>query len=688
MMDGIRDGLNKRQLEVVTGPSRHTLVIAGAGTGKTTVLTRRIAWMVGEKGVPPDRILVSTFTNKAADEMRERIASLLQGNVKGMWAGTFHSLCNRMLRHHTDLAGLPQNWFVVDADEQTKVMKRVLENGRHDGASIDAKDAVEHVNALKDKGLRPPRAACDAMRVLYGSGEARLKSAHKAGTVEPLDMVAADYQAYCDSAGVVDFGELIVRTNELLNTHHDLRDRYRNKFRHVLVDEFQDTNKVQFDLCMQFAGEKNRLWAVGDDDQSIYAWRGAEPSNMMKFRNRLTEGRTVKLEHNYRSTDTILDAANAVISNNTERLEAKNLFCEKGAGDKIALVRSRNVFGEAETIADTAKNWIDRDNSASDVAVLYRTSAQSRLIEQALALQGIKCVIKGGQKFFEREEVRDAIGYIRLMRERKDDVAFARVYNKPARKLGERTFDAIKAVADERRSSLWEAANELVSDMTMKDPARTNLRNFLTLVDDLSEGIEEMSVAEIAQVAVNDTGLIKHYGAKKGEQGASKVENLTELVQACGEYGTLNAFLDEAALDAGEIDDDTPAVRLMTIHSAKGLEFPLVVLAGMDQSIFPHPRSENVEEERRLAYVAITRAQERLVMTYPAERSWGGDEPRSTTPSEFVNEIPRDLIEVIDKTRSFEQNRRRSGNYRRSGEGRRQKNYRYQNRKAQRNWSR
>ena len=642
------DDLNREQLAAVTGPSAHTLVLAGAGTGKTTVLTRRIAWMCRDKGVPPNRVMAVTFTNKAANEMRTRVEDMMGGDTEGMMVGTFHGIAHKLLRRHSGAAGLPEKWYVVDSTDQDKLAKRVLEMPQHQGSGLTNKDLAQHVNSEKDEGRRAP-----------------------AVPVEPLDMAYADYQTLCDQIGAVDFGELLLRTKEMFERNDVLRLRYSNQFRHILVDEFQDTNAVQYDLVKQLAEPKNRLWAVGDDDQSIYAWRGAKPQNMRRFKDEFSKDNDVTLVRNYRSTGTILAAANSVISNNDDRI-GKDLVSDKGEGSLIDVVAAKDPYDEGRVVAQNASDWIAQGGEPDDVAVLYRTSAQSRLIEQHLVNSGIRYTVKGGVKFYEREEIRDVVGYMRMLRSDADDVAFERIVNKPARGIGAKGLESIRNRANDEATSLWAAANAIMDEPETKTAMKTALREFTTLITDMRSGMHEMSVAEMAEMCADKSGLRLAHGAKNDEQAKSKVENIDELAVACSEHGTLDGFLDDAVLVADDRDPDEPAVQLMTMHSAKGLEFPLVVLAGMDDKMMPHPRSDDESEERRLAYVAITRAKDKLVLSYPKKRSFGtGQNATVTSKSMFLDEIPRGLLNTVDRGWSRDsdtrQRKRDNGRYRKRG---------------------
>ena len=666
------DDLNAEQKEAVTAKSAHQMILAGAGTGKTTVLTRRIAWMIGDKGVPPERIMAVTFTNKARNEMKERIENLMGGTMGGLWIGTFHGIASRLLRRHGAAVGLPPHWLITDAKDQRKIVDRVIDAPAFRESGLQAQDMLDYINDAKNKGKRPTTKAVEAVRSATADDSMMGSILIDPGEIDPRDRFYAAYQETCDRVGAVDFGELLVRCRELFDRNEDLRDHYRNRFRHLLVDEFQDTNKAQYQLVKSLTGPKNKVWVVGDDDQSIYGWCGAEPDNMMLFNKDFAHDRIVRLEQNYRSTSTILSCANSVISNNEGRI-GKELRPVGDVGDPIDLVVTDNPFVEARQIAATAKQWIDSKGDPNDIGILYRTSFQSRLIEQALAGAGIHYVVKGSTRFFEREEVRDAVGYMRLIRSHHDDVAFTRILNKPARGLGERAFDTINERASERSMSLWSAVESLIEDGSLKPAMNNALTDFVALIEDMSAGSHEMSVSELAEICIERSGLKGVYEAKGDDQSISKAENLDELVEACAEHGTIEGFLDETSLDANErLDDGTrPAVQLMTMHSAKGLEFPLVVLAGMDDAMFPHPRNEDLSEERRLAYVAVTRAKQKLVMTYPADRAFRGQSPKPARPSPFIDEMPSDLIVELDQRerKRDEQYRRKNGNFQRKSQG-------------------
>ncbi len=640
----IIDPLNAAQREAVTAPPHPVLVLAGAGSGKTRVLVHRIAWLIQVENVSPYAIMAVTFTNKAAGEMRGRIESLLGVPAGGMWVGTFHGLAHRLLRAHWREADLPQTFQIIDADDQLRMVKRVMRALEVDESRWPPKQAVWYINGRKDEGQRPE---------------------HIADTGDPfvrqMVRIYAAYEEACRRAGAVDFAELLLRALELLRDNASLLEHYRQRFRHILVDEFQDTNSLQYAWLRLIAGDKNPIFAVGDDDQSIYGWRGARIENILSFTKDHPQALTVRLEQNYRSTQNILDAANALIENNDGRM-GKNLWTDGERGDPVRLYTAFNEQDEARFVADRIREWIDQGNRRDEVAVLYRSNAQSRVFEETFMALGIPYRVYGGLRFFERAEIRDALAYLRLLANRSDDASFERVVNHPPRGLGERTLAQVRDKARHESLTLWQASEVLLEHGALTARAGNALRGFLALVNGMAEGAGELSLAEQVEHVVEHSGLKDHYAKEKGEKGQARLDNLDELVTAAQGFvldpeihehmDTLSAFLSHAALESGEGQGDAweDCVQMMTLHAAKGLEFPVVFMAGMEEGLFPHQMSLDepgrLEEERRLCYVGITRARRSLYLTCTERRRLHGSE-RYNLPSQFIGEIPAELIEEI-----------------------------------------
>ncbi len=635
----ILDPLNDAQRAAVAHDTGHLIVLAGAGSGKTRVLVHRIAWLVRGAGVSPQGILAVTFTNKAAREMRERLADLLGMAAQGMWVGTFHGLAHRLLKTHWRDAGLTENFQILDADDQLRLIKRVYAARGLDPERWPPRQAQWYINAQKDEGLRPQ---------------------HIQETSDPF--VAAmlgvyrDYEAACARGGVVDFGELLLRAHELWLRHPELLAHYQQRFGHLLVDEFQDTNAIQYAWLRLLAGESGRVTVVGDDDQSIYGWRGARIENIRDFSRHFAGASTVRLEQNYRSTATILDAANAVIAHNAGRM-GKELWTSGERGDLISVYAAYNEQDEARFIAERIQAWLAAGGSCDEVALLYRSNAQSRVLEEALLRSAIPYRIHGGHRFYERLEIRNALAYLRLLVNPDDDAAVERVLNTPTRGIGERTVAQLREVARAGGISLWQVLRNGVGDL----PARAAgaVRGFTALIEELRADVDRFDLAELADRMLARTGLLEFHRRETGERGAARGENLDELVSACRAFvpeapdqPLLPQFLDAAALDAGDAqaEGDVAAVQLMTLHSAKGLEFPLVFMAGVEENLFPHKMSLDepgrLEEERRLCYVGITRAMTKLYLTWAETRNLHGRE-QFNTPSRFLRDIPAALLEEV-----------------------------------------
>ena len=637
----ILESLNDAQRDAVTAPADPLLVIAGAGSGKTRVLTHRIAWLIDVKGVSPQGLLAVTFTNKAAAEMRGRIEALLQIPVNHLWIGTFHGLAHRMLRRHWQEAGLPQSFQIIDSDDQLRIIKRLIKGLEFEDDRWVPREIQYFINAQKDEGLRPQH----------------LDDENDPNRRQQIAFYQ-QYQEICDRGGLVDFAELLLRAHELWRDNAELLAHYQRRFQHLLVDEFQDTNSIQYAWLRLLAGKTGVPFVVGDDDQSIYRWRGARVEHIQQFQKDFPRASVVKLEQNYRSTETILDAANAVIANNTGRL-GKNLWTEGGRGEPIRVYSAYNERDEADFVVGKLRTWSDQGNARADAAVLYRSNSQSRVLEEALVNARMPYRVYGGLRFFERQEIKDALAYLRLISHRDDDSSFERIVNKPTRGIGARTLDSMRSYARANSCSMWRAAGAVASD-GMSGRAATAIKVFLNLIERLAKDTDGLDLHEQTDHVIRASGLIELFRKEKGERGETRIENLEELVSAAKgfepdpveEMSPLDAFLSHAALEAGEGQAEAweDCVQLMTMHSAKGLEFPLVFLCGMEDGLFPHQRSiadpQGLEEERRLCYVGITRAKEALYITHAEQRRMHGTDSFSQA-SRFISEIPDELVEEI-----------------------------------------
>jgi DNA helicase-2/ATP-dependent DNA helicase PcrA len=637
----ILGSLNEAQRQAVTAPEEPLLVIAGAGSGKTRVLTHRIAWLIDVDGVSPQSLLAVTFTNKAAAEMRGRIESLLDMPVNHLWIGTFHGLAHRLLRRHWQDAGLPQNFQIIDSDDQLRIIKRLIKNLELDDDRWGAREIQYFINGQKDEGLRPHHLDDD-------------NDPNRRQQIE----LYRQYQEICDRGGLVDFAELLLRAHELLRDNADVLAFYQRRFRHLLVDEFQDTNAIQYAWLRLLAGKGGIPFVVGDDDQSIYRWRGARVEHIHRFQKDFPGTSVIKLEQNYRSTATILNAANAVIANNDSRM-GKKLWTEGADGEMIRVYSAFNERDEADFIVGRLKDWSDKGNPRADAALLYRSNAQSRVLEEALINARMPYRVYGGLRFFERQEIKDALAYLRLISHREDDSSFERIVNRPTRGIGARTVEAIRAYARANSCSMWRAAGAVASD-ELSGRASSAVVVFLNLIERMARDTADLDLQEQVDHVIQASGLIEFFKKEKGERGETRIENLEELVSAAkgfqpdpvDDMSRLDAFLSHAALEAGEGQADAweDCVQLMTMHSAKGLEFPLVFLCGMEDGLFPHQRSiadpHGLEEERRLCYVGITRAKESLYITYAEQRRLHGMDSFSQ-PSRFISEIPEEHMEEI-----------------------------------------
>ncbi len=696
----VLDALNDQQRAAVASDAQNLLVLAGAGSGKTRVLTHRIGWLLATNQASPFELLAVTFTNKAAREMRGRVAALLEaglgeksgataaGIVRGMWMGTFHALARRLLMTHRREAGFPDGFTIIDSDDQLRMIKRLAKEMGIDEARWPARRCQSAINNWKEEGLRPDN----------------IEPGRDPRSRELLELYGA-YHAACERGSMVDFAELLLRAHELWLNHPQLLQHYQNRFRNILVDEFQDCNSIQYAWIRVLAGETGRVTVVGDDDQSIYGWRGAKVEYIQRFQSDFPDSHLLRLERNYRSTSTILNAANQLIARNRGRL-GKTLWTEAGNGELVGLYDAFNEQDEARFIAERVESWKRGGGNFFDTAVLYRSNAQSRELEDALLRVNIPYRIYGGVRFYERLEIKNALSYLRLLVNRHDDAAWTRVVNVPTRGIGERTLETIRQVAGRERISLWAAAVKCVNEDFVNPRAAAATLKFLQLLDDLQNESANFDLPERIKFVIENSGLAKHHEKEGGEIALNRLENLEELVNAAGGFvdqlveqagieeadegdGTevgqaavgpegseaeeeqdarnlLAEFLDQAALDAGDTQatDDKDAVQLMTLHSAKGLEFPLVFLAGMEEGLFPHRMSleesddagnpRGLEEERRLCYVGITRARRKLYLTHAESRRIHG-QTNLTKPSRFIGEIPQGLVENLGYRRRVRQ---------------------------------
>ena len=647
LADDLLNSLNTAQREAVTAPQGPLRVLAGAGSGKTRVLVARVAWLIQAENASPWSILAVTFTNKAAAEMRSRVEAMLSTPLRGLWIGTFHGTAHRLLRAHWHEAKLPQGFQILDADDQQRLVKRIVRGLELDEKQWPARQATWFINHQKDEGLRP----------------AHLEDHGDAVKAQWIRIYAA-YQAACERAGLVDFGELLLRTHELLRDNPVLLEHYRRRFAHVLVDEFQDTNTLQYGWLRLLTGGQGDVFIVGDDDQSIYGWRGARIENIHAFERDFPGANTLRLEQNYRSTGTILKAANGLIANNAGRL-GKELWTDAGDGDAIDVYAAFNEYDEAKFVVERIRQWMEGGGRRDEVAILYRSNAQSRVIEETLVGMQVPYRVYGGLRFFERAEIKDALAYLRLVANRGDDPSFERVVNTPARGVGERTLDMVRRHARERDLTLWQAAREMIGAKVLSGRAGTALNRFLVLIEALAVETEGLPLDKTIEKVIETSGLKAMHAADGSDRGEAKAENLDELINAATVFertpadqdndealDPLTAFLVHAALEAGEGQGESweDCVQMMTLHSAKGLEFPVVFMVGVEEGLFPHYLSAEdparLEEERRLAYVGITRARKHLVVSFAEQRRLHGKD-LSSRPSRFLGEIPPTLIRDV-----------------------------------------
>jgi DNA helicase-2/ATP-dependent DNA helicase PcrA len=636
--------LNSAQQLAVTAELGNLLIIAGAGSGKTRVLINRIAWLITAQHASPHSILAVTFTNKAASEMRSRLSSMLGGGIRGIWVGTFHGLAHKLLRQHWREANLPENFQVIDSDDQLRLIKRVFKKLSIDEERWEPKKAQSFINRKKDEGI-------------YARQLGRAESAYE----QVMGEIYQNYELACQENGVLDFADLLLRSYSLLANTPDLLVHYQAKFAHFLVDEFQDTNTIQYMWLNILTQRAASVTVVGDDDQSIYGWRGAKIENIQRFSQDYVHTKVVRLEQNYRSTNTILSAANALIDNNSGRL-GKTLWTQGKQGDPIIVYAALNEEDEALFVARKVQSYFNEGGNLRDIGILYRSNAQSRALEESLVRLGVPYTIYGGLRFFERAEIKDALAYVRLAVNNKDNAAFERAVNIPPRGIGKVSLDKLREFAEVKAESLLATAKEAVESKMITGKARAGLLDFIEIIAELEKIVKHSSVTEIVELTVSRSGLLAYFKEQRGEKAQSQAENLAELVSATADFvyetdetDGLDAppildFLAYTSLEAGDLQVDTQqaAVQLMTIHAAKGLEYPVVFICGLEEGLFPHHFSAEdplkLEEERRLCYVGITRAMQQLYITYAQRRRlFGNEEARRV--SRFVREIPSDLVE-------------------------------------------
>lgn len=637
----ILEDLNDAQREAVSAPSGHLLILAGAGSGKTRVLVHRIAWLLQVEEISPFSIFAVTFTNKAAGEMRSRIETMVGPSAGGMWVGTFHGLAHRLLRAHSREAGLNENFQILDSDDQGRLVKRVIRELGLDDHEWQPKKMQWYINGCKDDMKRPSQLVATDIH-----------------TKTQIKIYAA-YEEACKQAGVVDFAELLLRSYELWKNNPTILEHYQHRFYHILVDEFQDTNTIQYAWLKLLAGSSAYMMAVGDDDQSIYGWRGAKMENIHHFTRDYPTAQLIKLEQNYRSTSVILEAANALIANNDTRM-GKKLWTDGSKGELITVYSAFNEVDEARYIVARIQGLVHTGHVRREIAILYRSNAQSRVLEEALLQAGLPYRIYGGQRFFERAEIKDALAYLRLMLNHQDNAAFERTVNNPPRGIGDRSVELLREYAKLQNCTLWEAAQQMITTGELTPRAANSLNNFLQLVERLAIDCADLELYEQIDQVLEKSGLLLALREESGEKARNRLENLEELVTAARQFMAepqegltpMAAFLAHAVLESGETQGEphSDCVQLMTLHSAKGLEFTIVFLAGVEEGLFPHMLSvedpNRLEEERRLCYVGITRARQKLFITYAETRRLHGTE-QYHRPSRFIRELPEELLESV-----------------------------------------
>ena len=641
----ILDHLNDQQRDAVTSEKKHLMVLAGAGSGKTRVLVHKIAWEVEALNRNPASIMAVTFTNKAALEMRSRIEELLQAPMMDGWVGTFHGLAHKMLKRFHKEASLSSGFTILDSDDQLRIIKRISKELSLDEASWPSRQSQWQINSWKDEGFRT-------------------KEVDDKGDFfkETINKIYKEYEAVCLRDNLVDFGELLLRSYEVIRDNVSVRTFFHSRFKSILVDEFQDTNTIQYNWLLELASDQASITAVGDDDQSIYGWRGAKVENVDAFTKTFDDTEIIRLEQNYRSTNIILGAANALIENNTDRL-GKNLWTEKLEGEQIVLYQAYNEQDEARFVADVLRDWMNKGEMYEDAAVLYRSNAQSRALEEALLRASIPYRIYGGQRFYERMEIKNAIAYLKIIFNHSDNPAFERSISNPTRGVGEKTLAKIRSAAKQYNISYIKASAKLIDEGSISGRGGAGLASYLEFISRCKEFIEENPLSDLMEEIIKTSGLVSYHAKEPGEKGKTRVENLEELVSATANFEQsikedkpnkeiAEQYLDMISLDSGDrqASEHDDAAQLMTLHSAKGLEFKLVLMTGLEESLFPHGRSmadpAQLEEERRLCYVGITRAMEKLYISHAESRRLHGSDTFNP-PSRFLREIPKELINEI-----------------------------------------
>ena len=640
----IFETLNEPQRKAVTSEAQSLLVLAGAGSGKTRVIAHRVAWLIKAQNVNPHSILTVTFTNKASREMRGRIEDIVQEEMGNFWCGTFHGISHRLLRTHWEEAGLRKEFSILDSEDQHRVIKRVVKSMGLDDTKWPPRQIQWFINKQKDECLR--------------SKDVEVTDDY---FTEKMVEIYKVYEELCERESLVDFGELLLRVYVLLKTNGQVLRHYQRRFSHILVDEFQDTNEVQYQFLKMLAASGSNFIAVGDDDQSIYGWRGAKSENINRFTNDYKNTEIIRLEQNYRSTSVILNAANEVIKNNQDRL-GKELWTDQKEGEPISVYSAYNEDDEARFVVGSIQNWVAQGRNLDEVAILYRSNAQSRVLEEAILRESLPYKIYGGLRFYERAEIKNAMSYLKLVYGREDDAAFERVINIPPRGIGVKTIEIIRSKAMEGKTSLWKACQELLDNDGFTSRAAQAIEGFMNSFDTLESDTKDLQLWEIVDITIERSGLIEYHKKEAGEKGRTRVENLSELVGAAKDFepdsfdeldeSSLKMFIDHAALDAGETQasEHELAIQLMTLHSAKGLEFPLVFITGFEEGLFPHKLSiedpNQLQEERRLCYVGMTRSMEKLFVTHAEMRNLYGSESFNPA-SRFLREIPDELtVEV------------------------------------------
>ena len=640
----IFETLNEPQRKAVTSEAQSLLVLAGAGSGKTRVIAHRVAWLIKAQNVNPHSILTVTFTNKASREMRGRIEDIVQEEMGNFWCGTFHGISHRLLRTHWEEAGLRKEFSILDSEDQHRVIKRVVKSMGLDDTKWPPRQIQWFINKQKDECLR--------------SKDVEVTDDY---FTEKMVEIYKVYEELCERESLVDFGELLLRVYVLLKTNGQVLRHYQRRFSHILVDEFQDTNEVQYQFLKMLAASGSNFIAVGDDDQSIYGWRGAKSENINRFTNDYKNTEIIRLEQNYRSTSVILNAANEVIKNNQGRL-GKELWTDQKEGEPISVYSAYNEDDEARFVVGSIQNWVAQGRNLDEVAILYRSNAQSRVLEEAILRESLPYKIYGGLRFYERAEIKNAMSYLKLVYGREDDAAFERVINIPPRGIGVKTIEIIRSKAMEGKTSLWKACQELLDNDGFTSRAAQSIEGFMNSFDALESDTKDLQLWEIVDITIERSGLIEYHKKEAGEKGRTRVENLSELVGAAKDFepdsfdeldeSSLKMFIDHAALDAGETQasEHELAIQLMTLHSAKGLEFPLVFITGFEEGLFPHKLSiedpNQLQEERRLCYVGMTRSMEKLFVTHAEMRNLYGSESFNPA-SRFLREIPEELtVEV------------------------------------------